>query len=103
MKLRHLSIFIGMTDTLWPEIMKGQRSVRTLLFFGILTMTRLPEDLFQNLKCLRVLDFSNSFLDDVPESISSLVHLRINLCVCLHQQYINAVMLPDICFCLSRS
>ncbi|KAJ3682969.1 hypothetical protein LUZ60_013196 [Juncus effusus] len=56
-------------------------NLRTLKLCGeyiniIVPLNLLSLDLFRNLKCLRVLDLSNSGLKNLPDSVSELIHLR---------------------------
>ncbi|KAG6505284.1 putative disease resistance protein RGA3 [Zingiber officinale] len=77
-KVRHLSLT---SETLQPislEALFGFSNLRTLIVLNGFNSNpvQVPTDLFIKLKCLRVLDFSNTFLEELPESISNLLHLR---------------------------
>ncbi|KAM0936679.1 putative leucine-rich repeat domain superfamily [Dioscorea sansibarensis] len=75
-KLRHLVITNHAPFYIFPDIVKKQTSVRTLIFASKLEITRLPKDLFQKLKLLRILDISGSDCVVLPKSLFKLVHLR---------------------------
>ncbi|XP_039146547.1 probable disease resistance protein At1g58390 [Dioscorea cayenensis subsp. rotundata] len=75
-KLHHLVITNTSPLNVIPNIVKKQTSVRTLVFTTKLEITKLPEDFFQKLKLLRILDISGSDCRVLPNSLFKLVHLR---------------------------
>ncbi|XP_039119016.1 putative disease resistance RPP13-like protein 1 [Dioscorea cayenensis subsp. rotundata] len=83
-KLHHLVITNNAPLNVFPNIVKKQTSVRTLIFTSKLEITKLPKDLFQKLKLLRILDISGSDCRVLPNSLVKLVHLR----------YLNLSRLP---------
>ncbi|XP_019704128.1 putative disease resistance protein RGA3 [Elaeis guineensis] len=74
-KLRHLSIVDGNIETISDLIME-QTSLRTLSFFRSPRFNMLPEHLFRELRSLRVLNLSETNVDNLPTSLGDLVHLR---------------------------
>ncbi|KAH7652370.1 P-loop containing nucleoside triphosphate hydrolase protein [Dioscorea alata] len=83
-KLHHLVITNHAPLNVFPNIVKKQTSMRTLVFTSKLEITKLPKDLFQKLKLLRILDISGSDCRVLPKSLFKLVHLR----------YLNLSCLP---------
>ncbi|KAH7652359.1 P-loop containing nucleoside triphosphate hydrolase protein [Dioscorea alata] len=75
-KLHHLVITNLAPLNEFPKIVKTQTSVRTLVYTSKLEITKLPKDLFQKLKLLRILDISGSDCRDLPKSLFKLLHLR---------------------------
>ncbi|KAH7666300.1 P-loop containing nucleoside triphosphate hydrolase protein [Dioscorea alata] len=75
-KLHHLVIKNHAPLNEFPKIVKKQTSVRTLVFTSKLEITKLPKDVFQKLKLLRILDISGSDCRVLPKSLFKLVHLR---------------------------
>ncbi|KAH7652362.1 P-loop containing nucleoside triphosphate hydrolase protein [Dioscorea alata] len=75
-KLHHLVITNLAPLNEFPKIVKKQTSVRTLVFTSKLEITKLPKDLFQKLKLLRILDISNSDCKVLPKSLFKLLQLR---------------------------
>ncbi|XP_039146244.1 putative disease resistance RPP13-like protein 1 [Dioscorea cayenensis subsp. rotundata] len=75
-KLHHLVITNHAPLNVFPNIVKKQTSVRTLVFTSKLEITKLPKDLFQKLKLLRILDISGSDCKVLPKSLFKLLHLR---------------------------
>ncbi|KAH7652361.1 P-loop containing nucleoside triphosphate hydrolase protein [Dioscorea alata] len=75
-KLHHLVITNHVPLYEFPKIVKKHTSVRTLVFTSKLEITKLPKDLFQKLKLLRILDISSSDCKVLPKSLFKLMHLR---------------------------
>ncbi|KAJ1704067.1 hypothetical protein LUZ63_003846 [Rhynchospora breviuscula] len=74
--IHHLSVSSNNLAYLknWP----GLKNLRTLLIVEdhAFSLNRIQDDIMQELNGLRVLDFSNSGMVEVPESIGQLIHLR---------------------------
>ncbi|XP_039146631.1 putative disease resistance RPP13-like protein 1 [Dioscorea cayenensis subsp. rotundata] len=75
-KLHHLVITNHALLDVFPNIVKRQTSVRTLIFTSKLEIIKLPKDLCQKLKLLRILDISGSDCEVLPKSLFKLVHLH---------------------------
>eukprot|EP00268_Persea_americana_P001996 TRINITY_DN10595_c0_g2_i3.p1 TRINITY_DN10595_c0_g2~~TRINITY_DN10595_c0_g2_i3.p1 ORF type:complete len:237 (+),score=17.18 TRINITY_DN10595_c0_g2_i3:353-1063(+) len=79
MKTRHLSInsTLGIEK---PNIFQGinkAKRLRTMLLLHIgYTACAIPQDIFLRLRFLRVLDLSETCINNLPDSISKLKHLR---------------------------
>lgn len=73
-KVRHLSLTSEDSLPISLEALFGFRSLRTLVtLYGFnSSVIQIPPDLFLHLKYLRVLDFSDSFLEELPETIARL-------------------------------
>ncbi|XP_038976430.1 putative disease resistance RPP13-like protein 1 [Phoenix dactylifera] len=74
-KLRRLSIVDGNLETI-PDLIMKQTSLRTLSFFHTPHIHDLPEDLFRQLRKLRVLNLKETAIANLSTSLGDLVHLR---------------------------
>ncbi|KAH7652416.1 P-loop containing nucleoside triphosphate hydrolase protein [Dioscorea alata] len=88
-RLRHFVIW-DESLTAIPDSMKDQTSTRTLILTKNFLMNELPEDLFQKLRTLRVLNFRETGLTTMPKSLGSLLHLR-----CLSLSFVPIEELPE--------
>lgn len=75
---RHLSLLCDCVTSLLLNKIEKCNGLRTLLLLSdhVTHVDRVPYSLFQRLKRLRVLDFSSSDIDELPESLGRLMHLR---------------------------
>ncbi|XP_058079065.1 putative disease resistance protein RGA3 [Magnolia sinica] len=83
-RARHSSLLCDVNKPFNFDAFYKSKGLRTLLFLvvgGYLPHTinlqvTIPRDMFTKLRCLRVLDLSNSNIVELPNSIGSLKHLR---------------------------
>ncbi|KAK1272753.1 putative disease resistance protein RGA1 [Acorus gramineus] len=91
LKVRRLSILNVDEMEKIPKRVKNKKCrLRSLLVFQSKGMKTIPQNLYDNLKFLHILDLSNASFDHLPDSIGELVHLRY-----LNLYNTNIVQLPN--------
>ncbi|KAK1274197.1 putative disease resistance RPP13-like protein 1 [Acorus gramineus] len=92
LKVRRLSILnVEEMEKNIPKRVKNEKCrLRSLLVFQSKGMKVIPQNLYDNLKFLHILDLSNASFDHLPDSIGELVHLRY-----LNLYNTNIVELPN--------
>ncbi|KAL5714823.1 hypothetical protein ACHQM5_016730 [Ranunculus cassubicifolius] len=77
-RARHVSLIFGQAPIKDYGALYKHKSLRTLLFMGgyRYRIKHISSNLFLRLKCMRVLDMSNTSISEVPTSIGNLKHLR---------------------------
>ncbi|XP_042467180.1 putative disease resistance RPP13-like protein 1 [Zingiber officinale] len=75
-KIRHLSVSDMGEEVAVPEEVVTQNCLRTLLVWNSLKTKRIRADLHEKLGQLRVLCFSNTEIDRIPDSLGNLIQLR---------------------------
>ncbi|XP_042472135.1 putative disease resistance protein At3g14460 [Zingiber officinale] len=94
-KIRHLSVSDMGEEVAVPEEVVTQNCLRTLLVWNSLKTKRIRADLFEKLGQLRVLCFSNTEIDRIPDSLGNLIQLRY-----LDLDRTNVLSLPESIGCL---
>ncbi|XP_010935411.1 putative disease resistance protein RGA3 [Elaeis guineensis] len=74
-KLRRLSMVNAGEMVEVPDVIKQQKCLRSLLVWRSYK-TMVPNELFENLRYLRVVKLTNTRLDSLPDSVGDLLHLR---------------------------
>ncbi|KAL6908141.1 hypothetical protein ACP4OV_002311 [Aristida adscensionis] len=75
-KLRHLSIVTDKDIAALHTLEKQQFRLRSFMIFCDKSL-RVDDSLFKRLSCVRVLDLGESSLQNIPDYIGSLIHLRL--------------------------
>jgi hypothetical protein len=74
-KLHHISIFTDGDSITLPNGNKEGIRARTLLICWTKS-ARVENTIFERLPCIRVLNFTSSIVQNVPDSVGTLIHLR---------------------------
>ncbi|EHA8591461.1 putative disease resistance protein RGA4 [Cocos nucifera] len=75
-KLRRLSMVKAGEKVEVPDVIKQQKCLRTLLVWSSYETKMVENELFENLRYLRVIKLSNTRLESLPDSVGHLLHLR---------------------------
>ncbi|XP_073103107.1 putative disease resistance protein RGA3 [Elaeis guineensis] len=75
-KLRRLSMVNAGEILEVPDVIKQQKCLRSLLVWSSYKTKIVQNELFENLRYLRVMKRSNTRLESLPDSVGDLLHLR---------------------------
>jgi hypothetical protein len=93
-KFRRISIITTNDMVVLPRMDKGKCKVRTWRISYTMSL-RVIDTIFERLPCIRVLDLTNSQIQNVPSCIGHLIHLRL-----LDLDGTNISSLPESICCL---
>ncbi|EHA8589276.1 putative disease resistance protein RGA1 [Cocos nucifera] len=94
-KLRRLSMVNRGERLEVPDVIKQQKCLRTLLVWRGSGIKMVENELFENLRFLRVMNLSRTRLESLPDSVGDLLHLRY-----LNVSGTNIKELPESIGCL---